>query len=249
MLIDAGCDVSLAAAFDYSALGLASLKGYLRIVESLLNVEGVNIEAQNANGATPLLLAASANHFDVVAALLQSGANVNAQDKSGTTLLHILARSDRRDLITAVVRDYCADIEAREDRGDTALLSSVRAGRLTNSKVIIRAGGDINARNDERDTALHLAVSEGNEEIFKYILTVGADAQLENKHRFKAIDLAYMKSQTHMVQILRSYSTLAPDIDEKVHAYFQSKQNSEPSMSRRGLNQSQRRELGQGRTQ
>ncbi|RDW84135.1 uncharacterized protein DSM5745_04461 [Aspergillus mulundensis] len=60
-----------------------------------LLIAGADVNAQDGNGMTPLLLAASSYRFfpHVLYALLDAGADVTVQDKSGQTALHYVARS------------------------------------------------------------------------------------------------------------------------------------------------------------
>ena len=74
LLVEAGCDVTKKAAFDYSALGVASLKGFVSIVECLLQSKRCDIEVRSSNGGTPIFLAAGAFLFDRVTLLLHHGA-------------------------------------------------------------------------------------------------------------------------------------------------------------------------------
>jgi ankyrin repeat protein len=57
-------------------------------VALLLAKGGADIEAKDASGCTPLLIAAQYGQVEVVAFLLQKGAHLLAVDKSGDTALH-----------------------------------------------------------------------------------------------------------------------------------------------------------------
>ena len=119
LLLDAHSDVTACAAFDYSALGLASLKGYHDIVQLLLRHGGSDLEARNTNGATPLLLAAGASHSDIVDVLLENGASVDAADNLGATLMHVLAQTEQAARIRAIAGKYKPNLAAKDEDGFT----------------------------------------------------------------------------------------------------------------------------------
>ena len=64
----------------------ASCNGHLKIVR-LLAQAGAQMDSQDGEGSTALLLAGSAGHIEVVAFLLEAGANKNFQHPHQRTLL------------------------------------------------------------------------------------------------------------------------------------------------------------------
>jgi hypothetical protein len=60
---------------------------------------GVQLEATDAQGRTPLMLATLRGQTDAVAALLQGGANPNAVDQAGHTPLATAMRTGRTDIV------------------------------------------------------------------------------------------------------------------------------------------------------
>ena len=72
---------------ENDALLRASRTGHADTVKSLLNSPGVNVDARDENGSTPLIEAARNGHDDVVEALLIARADAKAKDKQGKTAL------------------------------------------------------------------------------------------------------------------------------------------------------------------
>ena len=86
LLIDSGIEVNKRVHSQYSALHLASDKGYASIVEALLKKGAqVNSTASKATNVdvTSLHLACLGNHKEVVSTLIKFNANVNATAKVG----------------------------------------------------------------------------------------------------------------------------------------------------------------------
>ena len=74
-------NVQLALLFDAGAM-----EGQLAMVELLL-LDGMDINARDADGRTLLSWAAQRGHIDAVEFLLQQGADVDQPDKEGKTAL------------------------------------------------------------------------------------------------------------------------------------------------------------------
>lgn len=76
VLLEAGCDPSLSASAQWSALHEAAFSGYATAVQLL--AQHINIEVHDADGFTPLYWACLEGHLLTVQALLRLGANPNA---------------------------------------------------------------------------------------------------------------------------------------------------------------------------
>ena len=113
--------------------------------------QGADVNAQNKDGFTPLILAVMLNHDpNVITTLLKAGANVNARDtKLGMTPLMWAARVNQSLKIIRTLLNNGADINARDTDGLTALIEA--ANTNPNSDVIatlLKAGGGTTANNN-----------------------------------------------------------------------------------------------------
>tara|TARA_R110000787_G_scaffold52576_3_gene123791 strand:- start:142 stop:714 length:573 start_codon:yes stop_codon:yes gene_type:complete len=129
--------------------GLSATPAALRAQISLLNNDRL-IEAVNANDLataetllgkghftevvdekrrTPLILAASRGHEDLVDALVRFRANVNAADEFGNTALFYAASGDHIGIIEILLEAEAA-IDAKNRQGVTALMGASSSGRL-----------------------------------------------------------------------------------------------------------------------
>ncbi len=104
-------------------LWYASAKGKTAEAKRLI-AEGapVDWEAKDGLGFTPVFMASSAGHTEIVMLLHEHKANINAKTDStggGDTPLHWAARNNKMDTVRALVEAGC-NIGIRNSRGNTA---------------------------------------------------------------------------------------------------------------------------------
>lgn len=75
----------------------AILKNRSRMVSSLIKV-GVDINAKNIDGLTPLMAAAGCGATDIAKILVNSGADLHAENMYGETALDISVKKGHRDI-------------------------------------------------------------------------------------------------------------------------------------------------------
>ncbi|EAY09395.1 ankyrin repeat protein, putative [Trichomonas vaginalis G3] len=104
----------------YSALH--STSKYNCIEESKLLISyGININAKDNQGKTPLIVASKSNHEEMVALLVSYGADVNEKDNTGQTALHYAAAIDN-DKAIDILLSHDADINAEDNNGEKPAL-------------------------------------------------------------------------------------------------------------------------------
>lgn len=111
--------------------------------------------------------------------------------------------------------DNGAEVDVKDNDGDTALLVSAGAGPYTpvgvvNTngpvKLLLKRKANIRATNKDGDTALMLAASYGGYEdaaTVKLLLDRGAEIGARNKHGQTALDLALKNHRSETVPLLR----------------------------------------------
>lgn len=119
---------------DESALMLAALKGYLPLVQKLVE----NDADVNKTGWTPLHYAASGGHVQVMAYLLEHSAYIDAESPNGTTPLMMAAMYGSPEAVKHLIQAG-ADLTLKNQLGLTALDFAVR-GRRQNAKELIETG-------------------------------------------------------------------------------------------------------------
>ena len=133
-------------------LHVAAFENQLNIIKLLLR-KGADCNALDSKSWTPLHCAASAWNFKACQLLLQTGkANVNVETPSGSTVLNYLCRTQNCDTNEQVktlkmVLEAGAEVDAKNQFGETALHQACLRGSPESVGVLIQAGADINKAN------------------------------------------------------------------------------------------------------
>ena len=99
-LVLAGCGRQSATTnTQVNALFRATREGNTDMVRSLTSSPGVDVNATDETGSTPLLEAARFGHEDICRILIASGANLKSKDKDGKTALQLAIQGDHEDVV------------------------------------------------------------------------------------------------------------------------------------------------------
>lgn len=116
-----GADVNLRNKWKDTPLRLALKHDRVETARALTSCCVADIEAPNSLGYTLLHTAAQNGSTDVVCALAESGANVNARALLDSTPLHFAVEKGHADTVRVLIKDFRADIHAKDREGDTPL--------------------------------------------------------------------------------------------------------------------------------
>ena len=113
-------------------------------VAALLNHNPALVLSRDANGSTPLHIAATASHPGMAELLVANGADVNAQDNRGWTPLHVLATAinpPSYETAQKLLAWYHADVSVRDKFGQTPLALAVEFGNNSLASLLRYHGG------------------------------------------------------------------------------------------------------------
>ncbi len=151
-------------------------------VRLMLN-SGANANTTDAEGNTPLVLAAQSGWQNCVRTLIQAGANVNCVVRYGQTALLKAVRNGHLACAEELI-NAGADVNAADQYGNTALMKALQADTNNNVssydlvETLLKAGADVNRANVGGDTALFIALRRGNTECAELFIEAGADVNL-----------------------------------------------------------------------
>jgi len=124
-------------------------------IVSLLLDHGVDPNAQDKNGDTPLLLALSQSiaSAEVIGLLIKHGANVNVRRRSGGSALHASLGRDRKAM--EMLLDAGAAVDAPDQHGRTVLHWAVEKNDVELVELLLARGALVNAKDTTGRTPLY----------------------------------------------------------------------------------------------
>ena len=115
---------------------------------------------------------------------------------------NLIAASERGDLVEVRnLLDHGARIDARDDRGRTALLAATHGNRVEVARYLIQQGADVNAKDSIKDTPFLYAGAEGRLDILKLTL-VRANLKDTNRYGGTALIPAAHHGHVEAVKLL-----------------------------------------------
>jgi ankyrin repeat protein len=143
--------------------------------------------ARRSCGQMVLYEALKMSQHNCIELLLMYEVSPNAVTVGGNCPLHCA-----RDVKSAqLLIDYGADVEQKNDKGQTAVFSAMHDSRFDVARILFKAGININDGDKNGDTPLHYAViSLGKEEV-KFLLYHGANADQPNNKGITAYQMAW----------------------------------------------------------
>jgi ankyrin repeat protein len=128
----------------------------------LLVENGADVNAYEARGFTPLILAAYNGQADAVEALLKAGADPCKADltQGNTAQMGVAFKGDDR-IAARLLQEKC-DVNARNRAGQTALMMASLFGRTAQIEMLLRGGADPAILDTAGRSAALVAEVQGN---------------------------------------------------------------------------------------
>lgn len=155
------------------ALFVALRENSLRALDSLLASPLTKFDEPNAQGETPLMIAAIKGSLPAVQALVKRGAAIN---REGWTPLHY-ACSGPDNGVAAWLIAHGAQINARSENGTTPLMMAARYGNGDLVPMLLKAGAEPRAANEQELTAADFAQRGGRDVLAAELRRVIQDRQ------------------------------------------------------------------------
>ncbi|MDI1341903.1 ankyrin repeat domain-containing protein [Polaromonas sp.] len=152
-LLTRGFDANTVDPKGQHGLSLAIQEPSPKAAQALLDWPKTNVNALNANGESPLMLAAIKGDAEMVAALIKRDADVN---KTGWTPLHYAASKGHLAIMNLLLENH-AYIDAESPNGTTPLMMAAQYGTTPAVKLLLDAGADPLLKNQQGLTAIGFA--------------------------------------------------------------------------------------------
>lgn len=158
-------------------LGLAMETDNPEILLALLN-KGIDFYSRET--VEVLLWAADRGYLEIIKSLLRAHMDANATldtyppTSNRETALHLAANSGHLGIVDLLL-SYGANVNARNQAGNTALMEAVENHHSRVVQRLLQAGADMNAKNDDGQTPLSSSVNKLNANVINMFLEAGAD--------------------------------------------------------------------------
>ncbi|CAG9858180.1 unnamed protein product [Phyllotreta striolata] len=167
----------------------AVLSGNYKLVHHLIEC-GSPVNPEDDCSNTPLLLACSAGHLEIVKLLLKKCKDIDHRNAQGHSGLQYAA-SKGWTSICALLLEEGADVNIADERGSTPLHRAASKGLAQVVDLLLGRKGAL--RVDSKDlygnTALHYACEEDRQEVAVALVKNGADMEMKNKEGRTCLDL------------------------------------------------------------
>ena len=145
-----------------NSLFVVARSGDLVQLEQLLE-QGGNPNSTNAQGFTPLILAAYYGHIPLVERLIQSGSKACAVDSKGSNAMMGAAFRGHIDMIQCLLENANCDVNHRNLAGQTTLMMAALCGREDIIDLLMKYDADPSIQDAAGNRAASLAMGQGQQ--------------------------------------------------------------------------------------
>jgi ankyrin repeat protein len=142
--------------------------GDVRKVREFISAD-VDINAEDDDGDTALLIACWRGNKEIVELLLENGADVNYETDAYFYTALMNASGHGHAEIVRLLLNHGAKVNAEDDWQLTSLMRAAESGHLEVVRLLLEHGADASLRDDRGKTALELAEESGHSEVAEFI--------------------------------------------------------------------------------
>ncbi|KDO55639.1 hypothetical protein CISIN_1g004504mg [Citrus sinensis] len=178
----------------FSPLMFVAQAGDIAALKALIGREELNLDYQDDNGFSAVMVAASKGHVEVFRELVYAGADVKLLNKSGKTAIMLSELNQNCDLFEKVMLEFALEKGNRNAGGFYALHCAARRGDLDAVRLLTSRGYGVNVPDGDGYTPLMLAAREGHGPMCELLISNGAVCDIKNARGETALSLARKNS-------------------------------------------------------
>lgn len=154
--------------------------------------DGININARDENGHTPLHRCVIRNNLELIQQLIQLGADPNTIDNNHRgSPLHSAAHFGYAEVVE-ILFNAGAEINALNDDNETPLHIALEYSNTEIAQLLLRLGAKANIKDIFGNIALHNAASNNHIEIIRFLLANNFNIGVKNDSGNTPLHLAFM---------------------------------------------------------
>jgi len=131
------------------------------LIERILKIDGIKVDARNLSNQTPLHVAASGKRPSLIDVLVKAGANLEAKDDQRRSALHFAAKEGGAATLAALLA-HGADHRAKDCYGQTPLHFAVERNQIEVLQTLIDKGANPSEFNNLGLLPVHIAAYRGD---------------------------------------------------------------------------------------
>jgi ankyrin repeat protein len=144
------------------ALGVSALDGEIEAIRSALK-GGLDVNAQDSNGLTMLMMAGFNGHAELVRLLLDAGADINQTESIGRTALMLASTGPSVETVKLLL-DSGAKVNMTDNHEDwTALMMAAAEGQTEVVNLLLANGADVTMKDTDGEDSAYFARQRGFE--------------------------------------------------------------------------------------
>lgn len=170
-----------------------SYRGHVKVVDKIIEMGLVDVNAEGEDGETVLHNAAAYGDVALIQNLLRHGADIRKKNHAGTTAVDLAIKNGR--------------IEAAEILVGMPIIEwAVKNGRRSELTRLVEFGADPNAKNSQGYTIAHIAAQEGDLELLKKLAGVGTDFEKSDNEGLRVAHWLVINQHEHILAFLKEHS-------------------------------------------
>ncbi len=185
--------------YHFAVFKQAIVEGHLEVIKKLLDIK-FDVNMQNGEGRSPLIIAAKEGAYEVAELLIKSGGDVNHKSIYETALMMAVSQGYKK--VAKLLLDNNADVNAQVHGGEMAMWPLIRKIDQSLFDLLLDHGADLNIKTRFGNTMLMEAARLENINMVQLLVDKGAKINAVDELGESALMKAAEAGQTPAVSLL-----------------------------------------------